>query len=110
MNWMREKWRSEDLAQGLHGQGLGEAGHALHEQVPPAEERHHHPLDQRPLADDDLAHLVAPPPGPGAVSSRTASFSFATSMSGLVMLPFSRTSASSAFDAPRRPKDSAYRR
>jgi thioredoxin reductase (NADPH) len=48
----------QHLAQRLHGQGLGEAGDPLDQQMATAEEGHHHPLDQGLLADDDLADLV----------------------------------------------------
>ena len=48
----------QDLSERLHGQGLGQAGHAFDQQVAAAEESHHHPVEERLLADDDLAHLV----------------------------------------------------
>jgi hypothetical protein len=48
----------EGLAQRLHGEGLGEAGDALDQQVAAAEQRHHHALDEGLLPDDDLADLV----------------------------------------------------
>ena len=47
----------EHLAEGLDRHRLGEAGHALDQEVPPAQQRHHHALHQVALADDDLAHL-----------------------------------------------------
>jgi hypothetical protein len=47
----------EHLAQRLHRERLREAGQTLDEQVTAAEQRHHHALEQRALADDDLAHL-----------------------------------------------------
>jgi hypothetical protein len=48
----------EHLAERLHRKRLGEAGHALHQQVPAAQQRHHHAVDERALAHDHLAHLV----------------------------------------------------
>jgi len=48
VNWMRENWRPRSL---------GEPGHTLDEQMAAAEQRHHHPVDERPLADDDLPDL-----------------------------------------------------
>ena len=48
----------QDLAQGLDREGLGQAGQALDQEVAPAQEGHHHPVDEPLLAHDDLAHLV----------------------------------------------------
>ena len=48
----------EHLPERLHRERLGETRHALDQQVAAAEQRHHHPLDERLLADDHLADLV----------------------------------------------------
>ena len=44
--------------QRLDGQRLGQAGHALDEEMAARQERHEHPLEQVVLADDDLLDLV----------------------------------------------------
>jgi hypothetical protein len=51
----------DGVGQRAHQHGFAQAGHALEERVAAGEERHHHALDDRLVADDDLAHLVAQP-------------------------------------------------
>ena len=49
--------RVEPARERLDRERLGEAGHALDQQVAVGEEADHQPLDERVLADDHLAHL-----------------------------------------------------
>ena len=58
MNWMRLKSPPIVVGERLDGHRLGQAGHALDEEMAPGEERDDHPLEQVVLADDDLLDLV----------------------------------------------------
>ena len=49
---------ADRLGERLHGQGLGEPGDALDEEVAAREERDDHPLEQGVLADDHALDLV----------------------------------------------------
>ena len=49
---------AERVGEGVHGQRLGQAGHALDEQVAPGQESDDHPLEQDVLADDDPLDLI----------------------------------------------------
>ncbi len=51
MNWIRRKGRSR-ARDSAHGPGLGEAGHALDEDVAAGQQRDDEPLEQGALADD----------------------------------------------------------
>jgi hypothetical protein len=51
----------DGLRQGLHRQRLGQAGHALEQDVPVGEQADQHAVDDVALADDDLADLLAQP-------------------------------------------------
>ena len=59
MNWMRTKLAPMRRASVLDGQRLGEARHALDEDVAAAEQRDQQAVDELALADDDARHLVA---------------------------------------------------
>jgi hypothetical protein len=48
----------DGVAEGADGERLGEAGHALDQQMALREHRHHHALQEMVLADDNLLHLV----------------------------------------------------
>ena len=52
---------ADRLGQGLDRHGLGQAGHALDEDVAAREQRDDQPLQQVVLADDDLLDLVEQP-------------------------------------------------
>ncbi len=58
MNWIR--WNSPPISvgEGLDGHRLGQAGHALDEEVTAGEQRDDHPLEQVVLADDGPLDLV----------------------------------------------------
>ena len=58
MNWMRWNSPADDLGERLDRHRLGEAGHALDEEVAAGEQRHQHPLEQHVLTDDGPLHLV----------------------------------------------------
>ena len=58
MNWMRLNSPPIVSASGLDGHGLGEARHALDEDVAADEQRDDEPLQEVVLADDDLLDLV----------------------------------------------------
>ena len=45
------------VGQGLDHQGLGQAGHALEQDVAAGQEPEHEPVQHVVLADEDLAHL-----------------------------------------------------
>ena len=62
VNWMREKVRSHRVGQRAHQQRLAQAGHAFEQHVAAGEQRGDHALDDRLVADDDLADLVAQAP------------------------------------------------
>ena len=51
--------QGDGLRDGVHEEGLRQAGHALQEQVAAGEERDHDALDDDVLADDDLADAGA---------------------------------------------------
>ena len=57
MNWMRLNDPCEDVGERLDRQRLGEAGHALEQQVAAGEQRDEDPLEHRVLADDDAPDL-----------------------------------------------------
>jgi len=48
----------DGVGEGLHGERLGEAGDALHQQVPIAEHAHEEPVYEVVLPDDDAVDLV----------------------------------------------------
>ncbi len=50
-----------DVGQGAHGQGLGDAGHSLEQQVTAGEQPDQHPLDHHVLADQDPLDLEQGP-------------------------------------------------
>ena len=47
----------DDLGQGAHGEGLGQPGNALQQDVSPGQQSHEEPLDHRILPDDPPGHL-----------------------------------------------------
>jgi hypothetical protein len=49
---------AQGLRQRLHGQCLGQAGHALHQQVASGQQGHDHAFEQVVLTHDDLLHLI----------------------------------------------------
>ncbi len=57
MNWMRLKLVLAGRGQRLDHQRLGQARHALEQQVPLGEVRAEHQLQHFVLADDDLRHF-----------------------------------------------------
>ena len=57
MNWTRLKVPPSDLGERPHGQRLGEAGHALEQDVTAGQQRDEHALEHRVLADDDALAL-----------------------------------------------------
>ena len=58
MNWIRWNSPADRLRERLHRHRLGQAGHALDEQMAPCEQGNDHALEQRVLADDDALDLV----------------------------------------------------
>ena len=52
MNWILRNGRSRALASAAHRPGLGQAGHALDQDVASGQEGDDEPLQQAPLADD----------------------------------------------------------
>ena len=58
VNWIRLNDRSRICATRLDQQRLGQARHAGDQAVPAGEQRHQHLVDDRVLADDDLADLA----------------------------------------------------
>ncbi len=59
MNWMRRKVACDRLGERLHRERLGEAGHALEQDVAAGEQADQQAVDQVALADDDGADLFA---------------------------------------------------
>ena len=59
MNWMRGKLRVDGGGERLDRGGLGEARHALEQDVAVGEQPDQQPVDHVALADDDLADLLA---------------------------------------------------
>ena len=55
------KTELQPLGQRAHRQGLGQAGHALEQDVPAGQEPYQQPVDHGPLADDDLLQLAVEP-------------------------------------------------
>ena len=58
VNWMRLEPAAHRAGERLDRQRLGQAGHALDQQVAAREQRDQHALEEVVLADDDLLHLV----------------------------------------------------
>ena len=58
VNWMRWNSTPSALGEGLDRQRLGQAGHALDQEVAAGQEGDDHPLEQAVLADDDPLDLV----------------------------------------------------
>ena len=79
MNWIRLKSPPIACGERLDRHRLGEARHALDEEVAAGEEGDGHPLEEVVLADDDLLHLVqqalhrAPAAGRAVWAGSTAS-------------------------------------
>ena len=57
VNCRRLKRAADDRGEGLDGEGLGQAGHALEQHVAPGEQADEEALDGPVLADDDLLDL-----------------------------------------------------
>jgi len=48
----------DGLGQGFNSHGLGQAGHAFHQDVTAGQQRHHQALEQMVLPDDDFLDFV----------------------------------------------------
>ena len=57
MNWIRRNEPPRTAARRLDGQRLGEAGHALDQEVAAGDEADEHPLEHLVLSDDDPLDL-----------------------------------------------------